>query len=169
MASLIHETMLASMRLVAAATPAGAFVEVGVYQGGSAEVLHALAVEQGRRLYLFDTFCGMPFQGEHDRHAVGDFADTSMADVARLCPEAVIVAGVFPESFLETGPCAFVHADADQYQSTRDICMTFGPRMVPGGVMLFDDFAHLDGCRRAVAECFPGYERLDDGRAFVRF
>jgi O-methyltransferase len=169
MASLIHETMLGSMRALAAGTPPGAFVEVGVYQGGSAEVLHGLAQEQGRALFLFDTFCGIPFRGEDDRHVVGDFADTSMADVARLCPQAVIVAGVFPASLVETGPVAFVHADADQYQSTRDICTHLAPRMVPGGVMLFDDFAHLDGCRRAVVESFPGYERLADGRAYVRF
>jgi O-methyltransferase len=173
MASLINEALLAALKELAARTPrGGAFVEVGVYQGGSAAVLHDLALEQGRTLYLFDTFSGMPLQGPLDRHKVGEFADTSVELVGNLCPTAVICAGVFPDSLIETGPIAFVHADADQYESTRAICEHLAPRMVRNGVMLFDDYPFLEGCVAAVNEAFaddPGIQRMPDGRAFVRF
>lgn len=167
--ALIAPSSMQRMREIAAATPPGALVEVGVYQGGSAAVLYELAREQGRTLYLFDTFCGMPFAGPLDGHRVGDFADTSVEQVRALCPHAEIVPGVFPASIVDTGPVAFVHADADQYQSTVDICQSFGPRMVPGGAMLFDDYPALESCRVAVRECFPDHDILPDGRAVVRF
>ena len=66
-------------------------------------------------------------------------------------------------------PIAFVHADADQYQSTADICRILGPKMVPGGMMLFDDYRCVPSCIRAVDEYFPNREQLPDGRALVRF
>jgi O-methyltransferase len=168
MGSLINQEMLATMRALAAGTPPGALVEVGVYKGGSAAVLNEVAQEQGRALYLFDTFDGMPFQGPLDLHRVGDFADTSAAAVLALCPGAIICEGIFPHTLGETGLVAFVHADADQYQSTLDVCERLGPRMVAGGLMLFDDYC-LDGCRTAVDESYPERELLLDGRALVRF
>lgn len=167
--SLINEPMLETMRTLAAATPPGAFVEVGVYKGGSASVLYDVAQEQGRTVFLFDTFAGMPVAGPLDsHHRVGDFADCSADAVRAACPNAVVVVGVFPASFVETGLVAFVHADADQYESTLAVCEKFGPRMVPGGLMLFDDVGYL-GCRHAIAEFFPDFETLEDGRAVVRF
>lgn len=166
--SLVNGPMLDTLRELAAGTPAGAFVEVGVYKGGSAAVLDEVAREQARRLYLFDTFEGIPMQGPLDRHKVGDFADTSADAVRALFPAATICEGIFPYTLGETGPVAFVHADADQYQSTVDICHALAPRMVPGGLMLFDDYC-LDGCRAALLECMPEHEELPDGRALVRF
>jgi O-methyltransferase len=145
-------------------------VEVGVYQGGTAVHLLDVARAQGRKLYLFDTFSGMPVSGKFDVHRVGDFADTSVELVRSLCPDAVIVPGIFPDSFIETGPVAFVHADADQYETTFEICRTFAPRMIPGGAILFDDYDPLPGCRMAVDEFFGDHVRiLKDGRALVRF
>ena len=40
----------------------GAFLEAGVYRGGTARLLRRVIEESGglRRLYLFDTFAGMP-------------------------------------------------------------------------------------------------------------
>lgn len=171
--SLIRGDMLDRMRHLAAGTPPGALVEVGVYKGGSAEVLQLVAREQGRGLYLFDTFTGIPMQGPHDRHAVGDFADTSVEAVRALVPRAEIFVGLFPDTYPahvadRIGPVAFVHADADQYESTIAIGRHLGPRMVPGGLMLFDDYC-LEGCRMAILEMFPAHEQLTDGRALVRF
>lgn len=167
--SCISLQMLELMRDLAASTPPGNFAEVGVYRGGSAAYLQGVASNQGRKLYLFDTFAGIPVVSIHDRHhKIGDFGDTDVERVRAMVPLAEIVVGVFPDSLVETGPLAFVHADADQYDSTRAICTHLGPRMVEGGLMLFDDYC-LDGCRLAVDECFPQRDILPDGRALVRF
>jgi len=168
--SLIGADRLQVMAELARATPRGAFVEVGVYRGGSANVLNEVANDQRRLLYLFDTFCGIPYRGPLDWHKVGDFSDGASADQIRMMfPNAVVIEGVFPDSLIQTGPIAFVHADADQYESTRGVCEALESRMVEGGLMLFDDYAFFEGCRTAVRECFPDHETLADGRGLVRF
>jgi O-methyltransferase len=167
--SLIGDDMLGVMIGLAWSTPVGCFAEVGVYKGGSAKALYGVTERQGRALYLYDTFSGMPFKGEHDTHDEGMFADCSAEAVKEALPNAFVVKGIFPASVVKMPKVAFVHADADQYQSTLDICRTFAPLMVKGGMMLFDDYRCVQSCIQAVDECFPNREVLPDGRALVRF
>ncbi len=67
--SLLGAEQLAALATLARATPPGDFAEVGVYRGGSAQVLYEIAQEQNRTLHLFDTFTGTPFHNtELDYH-----------------------------------------------------------------------------------------------------
>ncbi|MGM3941125.1 TylF/MycF family methyltransferase, partial [Salmonella sp. NW387] len=53
----------------------------------------------------------------------------------------------------------FVHVDVDLYQPTRDSIQFFYPRMVPGGIMLFDDYGsgmQSPGAARAVDDFMAG-------------
>jgi hypothetical protein len=151
--SLIGPPTIAQMCALAAGMPPGVFVEFGVYKGGSARALADVAEAQGRALHLFDTFTGMPVAGPGDSHKVGDFADTDEAAVRALIPSAVFHVGVFPATFPPDLPgIAFAHIDADQYQCILDAIDLFGPRMVPGGVMWFDDCGALPSADRAVLE-----------------
>ncbi len=155
-ASLINSATLDALVAAASAVPPGCFVEVGVYQGGSAQRLAQVAQAQGRRLVLFDTFTGMPFRdAERDVHREGDFADTSLEAVQALIPQAECRAGVFPATLTpDVQGIAFAHVDCDQYASVRDCCTHLGPRMVPGGVMWFDDPDVLPGAMQALRDCF---------------
>lgn len=173
--SLLTQASLDSLEALARSAPKGAFAEVGVYCGGSAAVLYRVAQEQGRELFLYDTFKGTPFHREGlDGNRKGSFADTDFLEIIRLFPKATITRGIFPASAIPMGPVAFVHADADQYDSTKAICEHFPPLMVEGGMILFDDYGvgGCDGCTKAVDESFePG--RLDrvesTGKLVVRF
>jgi len=111
-------------------------------------------------IYLYDTFQGIPYADpELDQECpVGRFSATSVECVKQSVPDSVIIKGVFPESLIPMPPVAFVHADADQYRSTRAICEVMPRFMVPGGIIYFDDWA-LKGCRQAVIECF-GMDRI---------
>jgi hypothetical protein len=72
--SVIGPRALDDLRAAASEAPPGDFVEVGVYKGGSAAVLAEVARARGRRLFLFDTFSGMPHSEQGvDHHVVGDF------------------------------------------------------------------------------------------------
>ena len=66
--------------------------------------------------------------------------------------------GWIPDTFqgLEQNRYAFAHVDVDIYQSTLDCCEYFYPRLVPGGVLLFDEytFAAARGEKDAVDEFF---------------
>lgn len=170
--SLIRPDALNELAESARKAPAGDLVEVGVYKGGSAAVLMTVAKEQGRRLFLFDTFTGIPVRDSgRDLHAVGDFGDTSVDDVRAALPDAVIVQGIFPWTLTaDVGPVAFAHVDVDQYQSTLLTCRALEPLMVPGGLMVFDDYDVLDGAKQAVDQVFPGRVEMSlQGKARVRF
>jgi len=171
LSSLVSEAGLEVLCDEARAAPPGAIVEVGVYKGGSAARLWHVAREQGREIFLYDTFTGHPHTDPSiDDHPLGRFADAVDPNALReALPGAHVIVGTFPDSLVEMPPIAFVHADADLYQVTLDICSTLPWLMVPGGVMIFDDYAHGDcrGCKKAVDECFPDRTLLRDGRAKV--
>ena len=169
--SLVSFEHIEEMCAVARGSPGGGcFVEVGVYQGGTAYHLAQIAQAQGRQIYLYDTFTGIPHKDEIDAHPVGDFADTSVEQVRAAIPYAQVIEGVFPDSMVPMGPVAFVHLDADQYRSYMDSLRVLVPLMMPGGAMVYDDYGCLAGATTAVNEFF-GPDRVTHrtGKAMVRF
>lgn len=150
----------------------GDMAELGVYRGGSAKViLEAMDAYDPRRVYLIDTFDGLPRDGGD--HRKGEFSAT-IEDVRKtlgpsiLGPSTqyplgisrvVLLTGVFsmPEMTLDkltTSIFSFVHVDADLYESTRDAIAFFWPRMSSGGIMVFDDvdWPSCPGVNRALEE-----------------
>jgi predicted O-methyltransferase YrrM len=119
----------------------GDLAELGVYLGGSAWELARIARRHDRVVHLFDTFDGMPPPGPHDWVKRGDFR-ACLEEVQNLLDElpAVFHVGVFPAVDLPPGPFCFVHLDCDLYQSYRDGLSYFWPRMVPGAILVMDDF-----------------------------
>lgn len=139
-----------------AKAPAGDVIELGVYMGGALEAMATAAPE--RQMYGFDTFEGMPaaLWREGEPHGVGDFGDTSFEAVREKMPANVmLVRGLFPDSAAGIEPgIALAHVDFDWYESTRAAIGWLLPRMVPGGVIVFDDWEwkHCPGVRRAIDE-----------------
>jgi O-methyltransferase len=157
--SLLVEGAMDTLMELASNTPVeGCFVEVGVYKGGSAWYLAQLAATRGVPLHLFDTFTGIPERSPIDSHNVGDFADTNLtvvqAHLADVLGDIVFHVGTFPETLPPDEPrcISFVHADADQYETTKQIIWRLRPRMLSGGIILFDDYGCLDGATKAVHE-----------------
>ena len=171
MTSLIPSDVLTALIKTAKSTPPGPWVEVGVYQGGSALALYA--VRDNRTLHLFDTWTGIPVcdPSKGDTHKIGEFDGRSeFIELQRKMPDANFYEGVFP-STLPDDLCgiAFCHIDVDQYASVSDCIKTLEPRLCPGGVMWFDDFHDLPGARRAVLEHFSMSQlhAAPGGRRFI--
>ena len=124
----------------------GDAAEVGVYRGGTARLIGRTLAGSGKKLFLFDTFAGMPeTDPAKDTHKRGDFADTSAEGVKLTLMNVENVElrpGFFPETArgLAEQRYAFVHVDVDIHRSIRDSCEYFYPRLVPGGVLVFDDY-----------------------------
>lgn len=152
--SLVGEATIREMLAAARDTPAGCFVEVGVYKGGTGWFLNQLAIDQAREVYLYDTFTGIPYHDVVDSHSTGDFADTSVEEVRALIPRATTVQGLFPDSAVPMPPIAFVHLDCDQYRSVKESAEYLIPLMVPKGVIWFDDSPCLPGAHKAAKELF---------------
>jgi hypothetical protein len=166
--SVVGENVIEAMLQTLKTTPAeGCIVEVGVYRGGT--LWHLVHNAEGRPVYGYDTFGGMPFQDEGDSHRVGDFADTSLAAVQAAVPDAILISGTFPRSLIEMPSIAFAHVDCDQYQSIKDCINVLGPKMLAGGVMWFDDYGCLPSANRAVDEAFGKGRLIMSSKAFVRF
>jgi O-methyltransferase len=141
----------------------GSFAEVGVYQGETANIIHAM--DPTRTFHLFDTFEGFDsrdLEGEiKSGHEDIDFSDTSQESVRQLIgggEKVVIHPGFFPETTkdLPDQSFAFVHLDADLYQPTLAALKYFYPRLSPGGVIIIHDYNHnWAGVRKAVEEFKP--------------
>jgi len=134
--------------------PIGDAAEVGVYRGEGAKcIAEALP---GVTVHLFDTFCGMPALIQHgDWHKVGDFKDTSVPRVVEALNGYPIVVhqGLFPETAVAV-PLRFVHVDCDLYRSTMDAMVWAWNNLVPGGIILCDDYncASCPNAKRAINE-----------------
>lgn len=140
----------------------GDVAELGVFRGGSARLL-ARTLPQ-KTLHLFDTFQGMPFHdASKDLHVAGDFADTTREAVGAFladCGNVSFHVGMFEDTMpaLAARRFALVHIDADLYDSVRQCCEFFYPRLADGGIMLFDDYGFVScpGAREAVDQFFAG-------------
>ena len=147
----------------------GGAAEIGTYRGGTAYFMATAFVEAtGHQvpLEVIDTFEGHPEAkfSEYDSDAHKDpslFTDTSYEEVARyLSPldrvtvhkgEFSTVAPRLPEQTYR-----LVHVDVDLYEPTLDCLRYFGPRLVPGGVIVVDDYGSpsCPGVARAAKEYF---------------
>lgn len=144
----------------------GDFAECGVYKGGTALLLSRILTSASAKkdLLLFDSFEGLPQSSTADNYYKGgEFSNTSAEAVANLVSGfefARIRKGWIPETFkgLEDKRFAFVHVDVDLYQPALDCCSFFYPRLVPGGVLLFDEygFPSARGEKQAVDEWCAG-------------
>lgn len=171
--SLVGPHVIECLIDTASKSSSGCFVEVGVYKGGTAWHLAKLAKEQGRDIFLFDTFTGIPYKGQYDPVTVGTFNETSLEEVQKAIPYAKIIQGIFPQSAknLDLPKIAFAHLDCDQYQSIKESVEFLRPLMANDGVMWFDDYnCGLEGADKAVNESFPSQLKMNSsGKFFVRF
>jgi O-methyltransferase len=137
--------------------------ECGVYKGGTARMFAAIlrARHDDRTLRLFDSFAGLPeVDASRDLLRTGAFGNVTVDSVRRAVGDGAINfhVGLIPSTFagLEKSLIAFAHVDVDIYDSIRDCCNFIYPRMVAGGVMVFDDYGAqtTPGVRAAVDEYF---------------
>lgn len=127
----------------------GNFAEFGVFRAGCARmILSMVALPETKRLFLFDTFAGIPGHSlaEPEHVLAGELANTSVAYVTqrleRWSDQIEVVEGdVFDTLALaETGSLAFVHMDLNVAAATRFALEYAYKRMVRGALMVFDDY-----------------------------
>ena len=175
----------------------GDIVECGVWRGGSMMVAAKTLIGLGdtsRALWLYDTFEGMSAPTEHDvshkgtkaadkfeKRKTGDDTSTwclaPQDEVARNVQSTgypaermTFVKGKVEETLPGTLPekIALLRLDTDWYESTLAEMNHLFPRLVPGGVLIIDDYADWQGARKAVDEYIATHKiplflnRVDD-------
>lgn len=152
---------------------AGCVVECGVWKGGMAAGL-AEVLGPARQYFLFDSFQGLPPAGQIDGTAAIKWqsntkastyydncsANASFAEKAMRmsCAKTyTLVPGWFDDTlagFKLSEPIAFLHLDADWYQSTMVCLENLFDYLAPSAFVVLDDYHTWDGCSRALHDFF---------------
>ena len=138
----------------------GNIVECGVGNGFSllSWCLLSYLADTERGIWAFDSFEGFPEPSEEDRSPrnakAGDHRDTSIEYVKRFLHESEVVndeiidhihfvKGFFNDTMPQYSgePIALLHLDVDLYQSYLDCLNGLYEFVVPGGIILFDEYA----------------------------
>jgi hypothetical protein len=184
---------------------AGDIVECGVWRGGMMMLAMKFLLQSGasnRTFWLYDTFEGMPDPTDVDVDVDGKPAtdrlalDESLKDQSHVWAIAGIeevrmnlettgypisniklIKGRVEETIPATLPkkIAILRLDTDWYESTKHELEHFYDRVVPGGVVIIDDYGYWSGARKAVDEFLEKrgerilLHRIDHtGRSFVK-
>ena len=160
----------------------GSFVECGVWKGGSAmvmaETLKALHSCE-RELMLYDTFKGMNEPTNNDKsydnkpaieqlqaedsfkqnsliwcYSTLEEVKTNLRKVSYPEEKIIYIEGKVEETLPKKTPdkIALLRLDTDWYESTKVELEYLFPKLVPGGVIIIDDYGHWKGCKKAVDE-----------------
>lgn len=165
----------------------GRLIEAGCALGGSAIVL-AAAKAKDRHLYVYDVFDMIPpptdQDGEdvHERYRIiargesqgingetyyGYRKDLYSVVEDNFAKEGVpveennvhLIKGLFQNTLKVDGPVALAHIDGDWYESVMTCLTRIEPNLIPGGVLIIDDYDCWSGCKKAVDEYFA--EKMD--------
>ncbi|MCB4809755.1 tetratricopeptide repeat protein [Methylovorus menthalis] len=125
-------------RAVAQANIKGLVLEFGVRHGNSIRQLVQLV---GQEAHGFDSFQGLP----EDWHAESRGSYSTKGVIPKVPPLVKLHAGWFDETlpaFIEkhVGPARLINIDCDIYSSTKTVLDTLAERIVPGTVLIFDEY-----------------------------
>jgi hypothetical protein len=140
-------------------TRSGPILEFGVFRGGTINRLASLA--PSFTIYGFDSFEGLPEAWSGTAATKGTFSlEGKLPDVRE---NVELVVGRFDKTlpfFLDSHDIkdiSLLHVDCDIYSSTQCIFANLYERIVPGTIIVFDEYFN-----------YPGWER-HEFRAFQEF
>jgi len=151
--------------------PEGDFIECGVFTGKSSDIFATVLDKldnHNKTLFLIDSFEGLPTPDEKDidvRTNTNFFTKGGVKgwdfnkikiELSKHTCSIHLIKGWIPKPFIEIENKNFclAHIDVDLYESTYDSLKFLYPRMVKGGIILFDDygFPMCTGARLATDE-----------------
>lgn len=153
--------------------------ECGTYKGASAYLMCQAHLKTGRTVFLFDSFEGL----SHPSNKDGDYwfegalsmPESALHEALSEFSNYAAYKGWIPERFheVENKRFGFIHIDVDLYQPTLASLTFFYQRLLPGGVILMDDygFKSCPGAKQAADEFFSDLPEkivgLPTGQAFI--
>ena len=132
-------SMIETFRRAMNASPEdGMVLEFGVRFGNTIRQIASLA---GQQVYGFDSFEGLPEVWHHEPK--GSY--TTRGEIPKVPSNIELIAGWFegtlPQFLAEhTGQVRFVNIDCDIYSSTKTVLDQLAPRIIPGSVIVFDEY-----------------------------
>ncbi len=148
----------------------GDFVELGCYKGDTSLLLSDILQGSDKKLWIYDSFEGLPEKSEADASVVGEnFKGGELFVTKREVKERFLRAGlplpiIKKAWFKDLGEAdlpeeiAFAFLDGDFYESIRDSLKLVEEKMMKDGVMVVHDYNNpeLPGVAKAVDEWLVG-------------
>ena len=156
----------------------GAFLECGVWKGGCAAIMGFVAkrAKSNRKIWLFDSFKGLPEPTAKDGKIARDYAQNRAEgkletinkcvgplddvkkiffNILKINPDNVVIKkgwfqDVLPEARSEIGPISILRLDGDWYESTKCCLVNLYDNVIRGGYIVIDDYGHWSGCKKSV-------------------
>jgi hypothetical protein len=153
------------------APASGSMLEFGVADGAS---LRYVAARVRRPFHGFDSFAGLPedWSGTFEKKGKFGRAGHLPAVPANVTLHAGWFADTLP-GFLAAHPgepVAFAHVDCDIYSSTATVLAHLAPRLVPGTVIVFDEYFNYPNWQRHEWRAFQEFVRdTGTGYAYLGF
>jgi O-methyltransferase len=176
--------LLSAVKYVVANNIPGAFVECGVWRGGSAmAIAYALkdCSKTDRTLWLYDTFQGMTEPSLADVELATGRSASSLMQASKKAGERNVwcdspleevrknlLSTDFPMDHVQLvkgdvlqtlqvqvpEQISLLRLDTDWYQSTKFELEVLYPRLQRGGICIVDDYGYWGGSKKAVDEYF---------------
>lgn len=146
----------------------GDIIETGVWRGGACIFIEKLLQGTGRKIFVADSFKGLPKPDEKysydngDRHHAIEMLSVSLDLVKQnflkhtTLENVVFIEGWFKDTLkLLKNKFSIIRLDGDMYESTMDAISALYPLLTKGGYCIIDDY----GC---VPNCFPAVDSYRD-------
>jgi len=142
------------------------YLEFGVYKGRTMKHWSSLNKHEESLFWGFDTFSGLPEEWVNFTSTLKKFHFNTEGELPNIQDARVsFVKGLYQETltpFLEnrafTAPL-LLHIDCDLYSSTLYVLTQFNNFLVPGSILLFDEFSAMLHEYRALEDYCSSYIR----------
>jgi len=148
----------------------GDFIECGVHMGGSVMIVEHILLagdfDAERRIFALDTFSGFVRRNEDfdidiatglpvamPQAKLYDFSKGSIENMESVGFDRLhVVKGDVLQTIpdLKIEKIAMLRLDTDTYETTKFELENLYDRVVPGGVVIVDDYGYTIGCKKAV-------------------
>lgn len=144
----------------------GDFVECGVWKGFSFSIIcrYLDFAKVDKALYLYDTYEGIPEEMNSENRNNEVYEKETENDIDAIYnavkdrfspyPNTRIVRGMVPDSFVQDCPekISFLHLDMNSSASEIAALKVLFDRVVPGGMIVFDDYGWTGYSQQRIAE-----------------
>ncbi|MDQ7247160.1 TylF/MycF/NovP-related O-methyltransferase [Dongia sedimenti] len=137
----------------------GLVMQFGVFKG---ETLSVIADHVDSTAYGFDSFEGLP-EAWFLEHGEGEFnLGGAVPKIPSKRGNIKLVKGWFsdtvpPFAASNAEPIRFLHIDCDLYSSTKSVFDSLGDRIVPGTIIVFDEYFNYPGWRQHEYKAFQEF------------
>lgn len=123
----------------------GDFIECGCYKGTTARILLDAVDLSDRRVFLYDIFHHDADMAHHAMHDHGPELFRQVCERFAAFENVRVIQGAVPDSFAQGLPekIAFAHIDMNNAPAEIGALEAIEDRLVPGAVILLDDFGAI--------------------------